>query len=52
MYKKIVRAIIKATNNEDLNEVFGMIDGAFSQEKISWNDHEELYALASKFFQE
>ncbi len=48
MYKKIVAAIADINSQEDFDTVCGMIDTAFQQEKISWKDHEVLYAVVSK----
>ncbi len=47
-YKEIVAALIDASTEKDISEVGGMIDRAFEAEKISWKDHEQLYALLSK----
>ena len=48
MFKKIVAAITAIQTEEDFNVACGMIDTAFQQEKISWNDHQLLYSLVSK----
>lgn len=48
MFKKIVGSIAAIHTEDDLNVVCGMIDTAFQQEKISWKDHEVLYAIVEK----
>lgn len=48
MFKKIVAAIAKIDTMDDFNAVCGMVDTAFQQEKISYNDHELLYDLLGK----
>lgn len=47
-YKEIVAAVISAKTDEDVAVVGGMIDRAFETEKITWKDHEQLWALLSK----
>ena len=42
MFKKIVQEIAKGTPSD---EVYGMIDRAYQNNKLSWKDHETLYAL-------
>lgn len=44
-YKQIVGCIAAITTKEDYNTVCGMIDFSFQKEKISWKDHEVLYAV-------
>ena len=44
-YKQIVGCIAAITTKEDYNKVCGMIDFSFQKEKISWKDHEVLYAV-------
>lgn len=46
-YKELVQATIEITNGDSFNNVCGRIDNAFQNEKISWKDHEQLYAPAS-----
>lgn len=48
MFKKIVSAIAAINTQEDVNTVYGMIDTAFQQEKITWKDHEVLFEIAGK----
>lgn len=48
MFKKIIAAIAKIDTMDDYNAVCGMVDIAFQQEKISYNDHELLYDLLGK----
>lgn len=50
MYKKLVQMIIDANSEEDVNVTCSMIDRAFNDGKISWKDHEQLYALIEKIF--
>lgn len=47
-YKQIVGCIAAITTQEDVNTVCGMIDTAFQREKISWKDHEVLFAIVGK----
>lgn len=46
-FKQLVKRIHDIKTEEDRNEVFGQIDRSYDMEKISWNDHELLYDLAS-----
>lgn len=48
MFKKLVKAITEIRTKDDFNATCGMIDSAFQNEKLSWNDHELLYGLVSK----
>lgn len=48
MFKKIVSAIAAIHTQEDANIVYGMIDTAFQQEKITWKDHEVLFEIVAK----
>ena len=48
MFKKIVASIAAITVQEDVNAVFGMIETAFQQDKISWKEHEVLYTIVEK----
>lgn len=45
MFKKIVKLI---SEGADINEVCGMIDNAYQNEKLSWAEHEMLYALIGR----
>ena len=45
MFKKIVEEIAKGT---PIDEVCGMIDRAYQNDKFSWKDHETLYALIGR----
>lgn len=47
MFKKLVKAIAAIKTEDDRNSCFTQIDRAFDMEKISWEDHEMLYNLAS-----
>lgn len=47
-YKQIVGCIAAITTREDFNKVCGMIDSSYQHEKISWKDHEILYAVVGK----
>ena len=48
-FKKLVKAINEIETEEDMYKVFGLIDRSFDTEnKISFEDHELLYSLASK----
>lgn len=44
-FKKIVEAMAKGTS---VDELCGMIDSSFQAGKISWTDHEILYALVNR----
>lgn len=48
MYKKIIAEIIKAETIDDLDKISASIDRAFEAEKITWNDHEQLFDLIAK----
>ena len=52
MFKKFVQRIIEAENREDaIQNVFYGPDGismAFQREKITWKEHEMLFALIEK----
>ena len=45
MFKKIVQEIAKGT---PIDEICGMIDKAYQNDKLSWKDHETLYALIGR----
>lgn len=47
MFKKIVYAISEIKTEADRNDCYNQIDKAFDAEKISSDDHEMLYQLAS-----
>lgn len=47
-FKKIVTAISRINCQEAFDAVCGMIDTAFQQGKINWQDHETLYAIVGK----
>lgn len=47
MFKKLVKSIAAVKTEADRNGCFAQIDRAFDAEKISWDDHETLYNLAS-----
>lgn len=47
MFKKLVKSIASVKTEADRNGCFAQIDRAFDAEKISWDDHETLYSLAS-----
>ncbi len=47
MFKKLVKFIAAIKTESDRNSCFTQIDRAFDAEKISWDDHETLYSLAS-----
>ena len=47
MFKKLVKAIAAIKTEDDRNSCFAQIDRAFDAEKISWDEHETLYGLAS-----
>lgn len=44
-FKKIVEAMAKGIS---VDEICGMIDSSYQADKISWTDHETLYALVSR----
>lgn len=44
-FKKIVETMAKGAS---VDELCGMIDSSFQAGKISWNDHETLYALVNR----
>ena len=48
MFKKIVSFISTINTPEDIDTAYGMIETAYQHEKISWADHEMLYALVAK----
>lgn len=52
MFKKFIERIIAAENHDDaMNNVFygaTGIDVAYQQEKITWKEHEMLFALIEK----
>ena len=45
-FKEIVNTLAAAENKEDIYSAMGDIDRAFCAEKITWKDHENLYAIA------
>lgn len=47
MFKKLVYQISKIKTEDDRNQCFGAIDYMFNKNKIKWEDHEALYALAA-----
>jgi hypothetical protein len=47
MFKKLVYQISKIKTEDDRNQCFGAIDYMFNKNKINWEDHEALYALAA-----
>lgn len=47
MFKKIVCAISEIKTEADRMACYDQIDKAFDAEKISFDDHEMLYQLAS-----
>ena len=49
-YKQIVKAISEAKTEEELEKAMWDIDRSFEHEKITWNDHETLYAIASRLY--
>lgn len=49
-YKQIVKAISEAKTEEELERVMWDIDRSFEHEKITWNDHETLYTIASRLY--
>lgn len=50
MYKKLVQMIIDTNSEDDLNVTCSMIHRAFNDGKISFKDHEQLFALINKIF--
>ena len=48
MFKKIVKMIAEANTREEIDAACAAIDKAFQAEKITWTDHEILYALIKK----
>jgi len=51
MYKNLVKKLIAAHTEEELNEVLYGPDGvdrSFEKDKISWEDHEDLFKLAER----
>lgn len=52
MFKKFLQRIIDSKNREDAiqNVFYGKdgIDQAFQQEKITWKEHEMLFAIIEK----
>lgn len=50
MYKKLVQMIIDTNSEDDLNVTCAMIHRAFNDGKISFKDHEQLFALINKIF--
>lgn len=49
-YKQLIKLISEAETNEDVEKAWWNIDRAFEHEKITWNDHEILYTIASKLY--
>lgn len=47
MFKKLVYQISKIKTEDDRNQCFGAIDYMFNKNKINWEDHEALCALAA-----
>ena len=59
MFKKLFDEILKAHTNEEITHILYRsksdtedwgVDLAFQHEKISWQDHERLFALAGRLF--
>lgn len=48
MFKKFVKRIATLTTNDEAQVLWGEIDRAFQQEKITWDDHQTLFAILSK----
>lgn len=48
MFKKIVGCIATICTAEDFNNVCGMINTAFQQDKISWKERNLLHAVMEK----
>lgn len=46
MFKKFVARLANSTSRWEVAEILDDVDLAFQLEKISWEDHEILYALA------
>lgn len=44
-FKKLIEAM---ANGTPVNELCGMIDISFQQDKITWKEHEILYALVRR----
>ena len=49
-FKQLVKMINEIKAAEDAYEVWDNIDRSFEKEKITWDDHEMLYGLASKMW--
>ncbi len=45
-FKEIVNTLAAVATKEDVYNAMGDIDRAFQAEKITWKDHENLYAIA------
>ena len=50
-FKQLVKSLSQVHSKDDANEVMGEIDNSFNQNKLSWDDHEMLYDLASKLYE-
>lgn len=51
MFKKFVKELLAASTNEEINKILYRADGVdimFQKEKIKWDEHEILFALAGK----
>ena len=48
MFKKFVKRIAGLTNSDEAMELWGEIDLAYQREKITWDDHQTLFALINK----
>lgn len=44
-FKQLVKAIAQIETDDDLNNVYFDIENAFQADKISWDDHENLYTI-------
>ena len=52
MFKKLVAKIVEIETMEQFNAVCGEVDKEFQSEKLSWKEHELLFALLGKVMPE
>jgi len=52
MFKKLLSELIEAKTQSEITEILYKptgVDMAFQKEKITWKEHEMLFAIAGKF---
>lgn len=49
-FKKLVKELSKAQTKDDVRDIMGLIDRSWDTDKITWDDHEMLYDIASNLY--